>query len=158
MTLPIVDWLDLDRYSREYAFLKELGVREVPPLSSLINRLVEEHHSQPLTLNEYQLPQALTFFAENFQEHYSKGWKNEKINIAFLPSFVNESNGSRHVILCTPETVFKGLCDTRVDLCSMSLFSIQKKDLCVHLFCPRHYDALPNTSISHFWASSNVLR
>ncbi|CAF5093161.1 unnamed protein product, partial [Rotaria socialis] len=45
-TLPIIDWHDIDARSSEYAFLKEIGVREVPDLQKLIDRIIEEHNEQ----------------------------------------------------------------------------------------------------------------
>jgi hypothetical protein len=102
-TLPIIDWYDIDPRSREYGFLKEIGVREVPDLQILIDRIIEEHTVQ-LT-NEYKLPIALRFFAENYQQYYSKLWKTAKIKRPFLPCY----SPSKTIILSLPEEAFKGL-------------------------------------------------
>jgi hypothetical protein len=108
-TLPIIDWPDIDPRSGEYSFLKELGVKEVPDLHKLISRIDQEHNDGPKTRVDYKLPKALVFFAESFQEHYSKLWKNANIAIAFLPSSSPDINRSTEVILTKPEIVFKGL-------------------------------------------------
>ncbi|CAF4160668.1 unnamed protein product, partial [Rotaria sordida] len=103
-TLPIIDWHDIDLHSREYAFLKEIGVREVPDLQKLIDRIIEEHNEQKKkSINEYKLPIGLKFLAENFQQHYSKLWKTAKIKRPFLPSL----SPSKTIILSLPEEVFK---------------------------------------------------
>ncbi|CAF3997273.1 unnamed protein product [Rotaria sp. Silwood2] len=103
-TLTILDWHDIDSHSREYAFLKEIGVREVPDIQKLIDRIIEEHNEQKKKfINEYKLPIALKFFAENFQQHYSKLWKTAKIKRPFLPSL----SPSKTIILSLPEEVFK---------------------------------------------------
>ncbi|CAM4809029.1 unnamed protein product [Rotaria magnacalcarata] len=103
-TLPIIDWHDIDARSSEYAFLKEIGVREVPDLQKLIDRIIEEHNEQKKKSNdEYRLPKALRFLAENFQQHYSKLWKTAKIKRPFLPSY----SSSKTVELSLPDEVFK---------------------------------------------------
>ncbi|CAF3572956.1 unnamed protein product [Rotaria sp. Silwood1] len=103
-TLPIIDWHDIDPHSSEYAFLKEIGVREVPDLQKLIDRIIEEHNEQKKESNkEYKLPIALKFLAENFQQHYSKLWKAAKIKRPFLPSI----SLSKTTILSLSEEVFK---------------------------------------------------
>jgi hypothetical protein len=105
-SLPIIDWHDIDPRSREYAFLKEIGVREVPLLQRLIDRIIEEHNDQKKkVIHDYQLPIALGFLAENYQQHYSKLWKTAKIKRPFLPS----SSTSKTIILSLPDEVFKGL-------------------------------------------------
>lgn len=105
MTLPIIDWHDIDPRSREYAFLKEIGVREVPDLQVLVDRIIEEHtQQQRMNVDEYKIPRALEFLAENFQQHYSKLWKTAKIKRAFLPSY----SPSGTIVLSLPEEVFKG--------------------------------------------------
>ena len=76
----------IDSRLREYSFLKELGVKEVPDLNKLINKIDEEHQNGSKNKNNYKLPNPLIFFAENFQQHYSKLWKNSNIQIPFLPS------------------------------------------------------------------------
>ena len=104
--MPIIDWHNIDPRSREYAFLKEIGVREVPDLHQLIDRIIEEHNEQrKQQRSEYKLPIALEFLAENFQQYYSKLWKTTKIKRAFLPSY----SPSKTIILSLPEEVFKGL-------------------------------------------------
>ena len=107
--LPIIDWPDIDPRSREYAFLKEIGVKEVPELYKLIGRIQQEHDKQSKKINEYKIPVALTFFAEHFQQHYSKLWKDAQIKVPFLPSSTSEMNSPSEVILLTPNNVFKGL-------------------------------------------------
>ncbi|CAF1418983.1 unnamed protein product, partial [Adineta ricciae] len=103
-TLPILDWHDIDPRSREYAFLKEIGVREVPDLQKLIDRIIEEHNVQKQkSIAGYKLPIALKFLAENFQQHYSKLWKTAKIKQPFLPS----CSPSKSLTLSLPEEVFK---------------------------------------------------
>ncbi|CAF1063458.1 unnamed protein product [Didymodactylos carnosus] len=105
-TLHIIDWYDIDPHSREYAFLKEIGVREVPELYKLIDRIVQEHNDGPKARNEYKLPIALGFLAENFQLYYSKLWKTANIRRAFLPSYCPDVN--TEVALSTSDFVFKG--------------------------------------------------
>ncbi|CAF3497440.1 unnamed protein product [Adineta steineri] len=105
--LPIIDWFDIEPRSQEYLFLKELGVKEVPDLNKLISRIDQEHSNNKKTKVDYKLPQSLTFFAENFQEYYSKSWKNSNIKMPFLPSSLPDKNRSTEVILTTPEHVFK---------------------------------------------------
>ena len=107
--LIILDWFDIDSHSSEYAFLKEIGVREVPDLHKLISRIVEEHQQQNKTVYDYQIPKSLKFFIEMFQQHYSKIWKSEQIKIPFLPSISFETGEPSDVQLRTIETVFKGL-------------------------------------------------
>ncbi|CAF4112088.1 unnamed protein product [Rotaria sp. Silwood2] len=105
--LLIIDWIDIDPHSQEYSFFKELGVREVPDLHELINRIDQEHQNGSKRKSNYQLPKALVFFAENFQEHYSKEWKKSKIEKPYLPSSTFHVNHSKKVILTTPELVFQ---------------------------------------------------
>ncbi|CAF5120389.1 unnamed protein product, partial [Rotaria sp. Silwood1] len=103
-TLPIIDWYDIDPRSHEYTFLKEIGVREVPDLQKLIDRIIEEHNEQKKkSIQEYKIPIGLKFLAENFQQYYSKLWKTAKIKRAFLPSF----SPSKTIILSIPDEVFK---------------------------------------------------
>jgi hypothetical protein len=103
-TLPIIDWQDIDPRSREYAFLKEIGVREVPDLHKLIDRIIEEHDQQKKKLiHEYKLPIALKFLAENFQQFYSKLWKTAKIKRPYLPSY----SPTKAIILALPDEAFK---------------------------------------------------
>jgi len=107
--LTIIDWLDINPRSQEYSFLKELGVKEVPDLHRLISRIDYEHNHGSKSKEDYKLPNALCFFAENFQQYYSKGWKNANIKIPFLPSSSSDANPSTEVILSTPDIVYKGL-------------------------------------------------
>ncbi|CAF4854390.1 unnamed protein product [Rotaria sp. Silwood1] len=107
--LLIIDWIDIDSHSQEYSFLKELGVREVPDLDKLMIRIDQEHSNGSKLKTDYQLPKSLVFFAEHFQEHYSKLWKKSNIKKSFLPSSNPDINHSIEVILTTPETVFKEL-------------------------------------------------
>lgn len=108
MNLPIIDWPDIDPRSREYLFLKEIGVKEVPDLRKLFERLVEEHNKQSKKANEYRIPLTLKFFAEHFQQYYSKSWKDASISIPFLPSISLASKTSDEVFLSKPTEVFKG--------------------------------------------------
>ncbi|CAF4927120.1 unnamed protein product, partial [Rotaria sp. Silwood1] len=105
--LPIIDWIDIDPHSQEYSFLRELGVREVPDLYQLLNRIDQEHQYGSKKISNYQLPKSLIFFAENFQEHYSKVWKKSDIEKFFLPSSTYYVNHSTKVILRTPEIIFQ---------------------------------------------------
>jgi hypothetical protein len=107
-TLLILDWTNIDSRSREYSFLKELGVKEVPDLKKLILRINEEHQNQPKTIANYKLPKSFTFFVEHFREHYSKLWNNSNIQIPFLPSVFPSTSQSDNVILTLPQSVFKG--------------------------------------------------
>jgi hypothetical protein len=109
--LLILDWHGIAPHSSEYAFLKELGVREVPDLKNLINRIVYEHDqsqqrqsSQPKT--KYKLPISIQFFAENFQKHYSTLWKTSNIQQPFLPSRLQTKKSDTDIILSVPEKVF----------------------------------------------------
>jgi len=110
--LLILDWHGIAQHSPEYAFLKELGVREVPDLKNLINRIVYEHNkkqrqsSQPKT--KYKLSISLQFFAENFQKHYSTLWKTSNIQQPFLPSRLPTKKSDNDIILSVPEKVFIG--------------------------------------------------
>lgn len=103
--LLIIDWINIEINSREYLFLKELGVKEVPHLNKLIYRIVQEHENNEKNKDNYKLPNSLRFFAEHFQEHYSKLWKNLNNKIPFLPSSLYQSD---EVILTLPQSVFKG--------------------------------------------------
>lgn len=112
-TLPIIDWPDIDPRSREYAFLKELGVQDVPDLKKLIDRIIEEHQQQSKKKDEYKLPLALTFLAEHFQQHYYKTWKDLRIKSPFLPSVIPISKTPNEVALLAPTHVFKGYLSLR---------------------------------------------
>ncbi|CAF1463258.1 unnamed protein product [Adineta ricciae] len=105
--LLIVDWPDIEPRSGEYAFLKELGVREVPDLHKLLAHIDQEHHKGLKSRDEYKLPNALVFFAENFQQYYSKIWRSANNKVAFLPSSPPDLDASTDVILTTPDVVFK---------------------------------------------------
>ena len=100
-SLLIIDWFDIDPHSAEYAFLKEIGVREVPDLSELLDRLVEQH--RPGT--EYQLPIELCFFAEHFQSDYSTLAHLSECQRDFLPS---TWPGQSQVVLFSPANTFTG--------------------------------------------------
>ncbi|UJR29713.1 hypothetical protein I4U23_017262 [Adineta vaga] len=106
-SLIILDWFDIEKNSSEYLFLKELGVKEMIELPKLISRINQEHSETKQILNEYQIPLALKFFAENFQSFYSKIWKNSNIKIPFLPSISPFIQQSTQVFLSIPEHVFK---------------------------------------------------
>ncbi|CAF4742908.1 unnamed protein product, partial [Rotaria magnacalcarata] len=80
----------------------ELGVKEVPELHKLIARIDFEHQAGSKQKVDYKLPNSLVFFAEKFQVHYSKLWKNAKIKTPFLPSSAPDMNHSTEVILTTP--------------------------------------------------------
>ncbi len=116
ITLFIIDWENIDSQSPEYAFLKEIGVQEAPPLNQLIDRIVLEHDKQQLkTKKEYKLPLALHFFAEKFVQHYSNLSKTETIKRAFLPSYYlttslnqNDDKSDDKVVLSAPEEVYTG--------------------------------------------------
>jgi len=105
-SLLILDWTDIEFNSREYLFLKELGVKEVPDLKLLILRINHEYENQSKLINQFKLPKSLSFFAEHFQEHYSKLWKHFNNDIPFLPSLLPDSE-SKEVILTKPQSVFK---------------------------------------------------
>ncbi|CAF2075938.1 unnamed protein product, partial [Rotaria magnacalcarata] len=117
--LIILDWHGIDSYSPEYAFLKELGVREAPDLQILLKRIVQEHDNYQ-RLNKqrketYKLPIALKFFAKNFQKHYSTFWKTSNIQQPFLPSRFHTKTNDTDIILSAPDKVYKSsnpLCGT----------------------------------------------
>ncbi|CAF1508202.1 unnamed protein product [Adineta steineri] len=114
-TLPIIDWLDINPNSSEYAFLKEIGVQEVPNLEKLITQIIQEHNVEKRKQNsngKYQIPLALHFFAEKFQQYYFSSWKMETIGkCRFLPSYLPgktiDENINGDVILSAPDEVFK---------------------------------------------------
>lgn len=122
-TLPIIDWPEIDSHSREYAFLKEIGVREVPDLSRLIERISEEHQKKN---KEYTIPLALRFFAEHYQQHYSKLWKTAKIKRPFLPSY----SPTKKIVLSLPDEVFKGKIFDLFSSSSMSVSLRSKSSVC----------------------------
>ncbi|CAF4240435.1 unnamed protein product, partial [Adineta steineri] len=107
--LSIIDWIDINPFSQEYIFLKELGVKEAPDLHDLFLHITQEHNQTSKIKSEYQLPPSLIYFAENFRKHYFKIWENNKIiQIPFLssssPPHINQST---EVILTIPQLVFK---------------------------------------------------
>jgi len=115
-TLIILDWPNIDPHSPEYLFLKELGVREVPELYKLINRIVEEHQQSSMIVKDYELPTALSFLASNFHKHYIKLWNVEQSQEAFLPCYystkmmdTNANANESKVFLSAPNNVFTGL-------------------------------------------------
>jgi hypothetical protein len=97
----------IDSRLRECSFLKELSVKEVPDLNKLIKKSDEEHQNSSKNKNDYKLPNPLIFFAENFQQHYSKLWKNSNIQIPFLPSLLPDIHQSTDVTLTLPNFIFK---------------------------------------------------
>ncbi|CAF1131373.1 unnamed protein product [Adineta steineri] len=100
--LIILDWDDIDPHSSEFAFLKELGVRDIPDLHNLINRIIVEYNDK-----QHKLPIALQFFAKKFQKYYSTTWKINDIQQAFLPSCLpTKTNSNNNIILSTPNKVF----------------------------------------------------
>ncbi|CAF1186151.1 unnamed protein product [Adineta steineri] len=117
-TLPIIDWPDINPRSAEYSFLKEIGVREVPELEKLIDRIIQEHNDmkqEDRTKRKYKIPLSLEFFVENFQQYYCNSWKTDSARKrCFLPSRLpkkindqnNDDNYNYDVILSTPEYVF----------------------------------------------------
>lgn len=107
--LEIIDWLDINPYSKEYFLLKELGVKEVPDLQKLISQIEYEHNHQSKSKENYKIPNALVFFAQNYQQYYSNIWKSANIKIPFLPACTADLNSSTEVILTTPDSVFNGL-------------------------------------------------
>ncbi|UJR18092.1 hypothetical protein I4U23_004992 [Adineta vaga] len=112
-TLLIIDWLDINPSSSEYAFLKELGVKEVPSLRILIEQIIEEHNIEKQNQNtqgKYKIPLALTFFAENFEQYYYNSWKLDTIRqYRFLPSYLPENNNDNDVVLLAPDEVYKSV-------------------------------------------------
>ena len=114
--LLIIDWMSIDRFSPEYSFLRELGVREAPDLNELISRIAQEHFRTSRKKSDYQLPRALLFLAENFRKHYWEQWKKIRIRTAFLPSSSPESQQAEDVLLTTPDMVVKGQYQKRFSL------------------------------------------
>ncbi|CAF0737424.1 unnamed protein product [Adineta steineri] len=107
--LSVIDWIDINPFSQEYIFLKELGVKEAPDLQDLFLHITQEHNQSSKIKSEYQLPPSLIYFAENFRKYYLKIWENNKIiQIPFLPSSSPlHINQSTEVILTIPQLVFK---------------------------------------------------
>lgn len=105
--LLILDWSDkLEEHSREYSFLKELGVKQVPDLHQLMQRIHFEYENSSKNKDNYQLAKSFLFFVEYFQSHYSKCWNNYPKELPFLPSSFAQSSD---VILTTPNHVFQEL-------------------------------------------------
>ncbi|CAF3536801.1 unnamed protein product [Rotaria socialis] len=113
-TLPIIDWLDINPQSSEYAFLKEIGVQEMPDLQKVLERITQEHteKQQKQTSNaQYEISLTLKFFAEKFKQYYLKSWKKDSHGeYPFLPSYspgktIDECN-KNNVILCAAKHVF----------------------------------------------------
>ena len=106
----------MDLSSSEYSFLKELGVREVPELHKLIDHIIATHPPSPITVEEYEPSDALTYLVTHFHQHYLKWWNAENSQQAFLPCYRStkalrpnsETNGSA-VFLAEPSGVFAGL-------------------------------------------------
>ncbi|CAF4313694.1 unnamed protein product, partial [Adineta steineri] len=107
--LSVIDWIDINPFSQEYIFLKELGVKEAPDFQDLFLHITQEHNQSSKIKSEYQLPPSLIYFAENFRKYYLKIWENNKIiQIPFLPSSSPPHiNQSTEVILTIPQLVFK---------------------------------------------------
>ena len=136
MDLPVIDWPELNRRSLEFSFLKELGVREVPLLTTLIERIDEEHRKQKDALSkDYSLPLSLRFLGEHFSEHYSKQWKSNPPKKPFLPSLLpqlKKTEEVREMTLLLPSQVFKGSSFFRERL--MKIFLLDGGPLCPSLF------------------------
>ncbi|CAF1578903.1 unnamed protein product, partial [Adineta ricciae] len=112
-TLPIIDWPNIHPSSPEYAFLKEIGVREVPTLHKLVERIIEEHNTgkqKPSTGERYKIPHGLIFFAEKFERHYHSEWQTSTVKrYSFLPSNVPGKTSADDVILLPPNEVFRSV-------------------------------------------------
>ncbi|CAF0734789.1 unnamed protein product [Didymodactylos carnosus] len=111
--LLIIDWIDINKKSPEYAFLKEIGVKEVPNLDDIITKIATDQQDK----QKQPISNALRFFIENFQQHYSKIYKTAKISIPFLPSVwpniktddqMGEADDDNEIVLSLPEEVFTG--------------------------------------------------
>lgn len=96
----IIDWIDIDRYSAEYAFLKEIGVRQVPELTILLERIIRHYQS----IDAFYVSQELKFFAENFQTEYNNLTDLKKCERAFLPSIWPSKNNSGFFLMPPSET------------------------------------------------------
>ncbi|CAF1691736.1 unnamed protein product, partial [Adineta ricciae] len=112
-TLPIIDWLNIHPSSPEYAFLKEIGVREVPTLHKLVERIIEEHNTgkqKSSTGEKYKISLGLIFFAEKFERHYHSEWRTSTVRgYNFLPSNVPGKTSADDVILLPPNEVFRSV-------------------------------------------------
>lgn len=115
-SLPILDWPDIKSRSPEYAFLKEIGVREVPDISKLLDRIVQKHNNQDnKKRNNYKIPSELRYFAQRFQENYSNKLSISQLDRPFLPSIWPEKMAkpdsqkiNSDVVLLSPSKTFTG--------------------------------------------------
>lgn len=115
--LPILDWADLEASAPEYTFLKELGVREVPELNSLLTYIIKTHPTSSVPVRKYHVSDGLTYLATHFHQHYFKFWNAESNKRAFLPCYDSTKMFERDyddanlpVLLASPDSVFAGLC------------------------------------------------
>ncbi|CAF1527188.1 unnamed protein product [Adineta steineri] len=146
-TLLVIDWPDIKSTSQQYLFLKQLGVREVPDLQLLIDRISQEHNAkssnEKKNQHKYQLPKALSYFIKYFQQHYSSLWTTAHINQLFLPSRSpttitndddadnNNNHRNNEVILSKADQLFQDdspLCNTLLPQV-MELFSKYSFDI-----------------------------
>jgi hypothetical protein len=114
--LLILDWPDIDPHSPEHRFLKELGVREVPELDKLMDRIVEEHQQASMIVKDYEVSTAMSFLVNNFHKHYIKLWNDGKSQQEFLPCYYSTkmldptmNTNECAVFLSAPNNVFTGL-------------------------------------------------
>ncbi|CAF1527156.1 unnamed protein product, partial [Adineta steineri] len=146
-TLLVIDWPDIKSTSQQYLFLKQLGVREVPDLPLLIDRISQEHNAkssnEKKNQHKYQLPKALSYFIKYFQQHYSSLWTTTHTNQLFLPSRSpttitndddadnNNNHRNNQVILSKADQLFQDdspLCNTLLPQV-MELFSKYSFDI-----------------------------
>ena len=89
--MPILKWPDIIISSPEYNFLKDIGVKEFPALSLLVERIIVEHHEKykpEQIIDYYEPPKALEFFVMHFQVAYAIDWtRNSFITKKMLPSY-----------------------------------------------------------------------
>ena len=118
--MPIVDYLDIQLDSSAYNFLKDVGVREIPDLELLIDRIVEEHRektSEERNEDKYQVPKAFCFLIKHFVQHYRNSWNEKFKHAPIIPScyptkLVNDqsrTDKTNNVILSQTNEVFLGL-------------------------------------------------
>ena len=124
-SLLIIDWIDIERYSPEYVFLKELGVRQAPELTALLDRIVAQYHST----HEFHICRELRFFAEHFQMEYSSAADLKKCQRRFLPSTWPFGDDGQ-VVLMSPNQTFTGFCCAVHSIMSFSPFYIQNTVHC----------------------------
>lgn len=112
-TLPIIDWLDIDPKSIEYAFLREMHVQEIPSLEKILQRIAQEHFEKQQQSNngQYEISSTLKFFASNFKQCYFKSWSKESHGeYPFLPSYSPGKTADKlnkdNVILSAANQVF----------------------------------------------------